>query len=110
MQSHHLLQIEDLIERFNFEKVLVAMQALDWKWVTTTPSGTVMEIPTISRMKETAERLLIRAAKDKAVCGSGGFEAEYFPECEPDSEMFRLKFILTETDTEYFVLPNKDEK
>lgn len=91
--------IEDLLETFNFEKVLIAMTALDWKWVDTT-NNSELSIPTIDRMKRACRSLLYRSITDTSV-GSGGFEARYY---EPDGEetleeTFALKFVVTQSFT-----------
>lgn len=90
MDERELL-IDDIINRFNFEKVYVAMTALDWQWITTTGEGHA--IPSITRLKGMARHLLREAIKCH-VAGSGGFVAKYQPKVDHESESFTLEFIL----------------
>ena len=92
----HEAMIDEIIDKFNFEKVHIAMTALDWKWkptVSNTPA-----VPSISRLKEMARHLLRESIKHKVV-GSGGFEAKYVPKVDNDPEYLHLKFILCEADS-----------
>lgn len=99
--EHQSELIEDLLERFNFEKVLIVMTALDWKWVNNAEQLNLkigsLSVPTIGRMKNSCRHLLYRSVKDKST-GSGGFEARYFPagEEEVEEETFRLSFVVTQ--------------
>lgn len=88
--------IDEIIDKFNFEKVHIAMTALDWKWkptVSNTPA-----VPSISRLKEMARHLLREAINHKTV-SSGGFEAKYVPKVDGDPEYFHLRFVLCEADS-----------
>lgn len=94
-------QIDTTIEKFNFHKVLVAMQALDWRWVNgydTNGTSKSKSVPTITRLKSVAEKLLSESINSKIVC-SGGLEARYYPSVDGDSEWFELRFILEESDS-----------
>jgi hypothetical protein len=89
--------IEELLRDFNFEKVLVAMTALDWKW---NNFGEPYSVPTIARMKSHCRSLLYTSVTDECV-SSGGFKAKYYP---ADSDLyveavFSLCFELEETYT-----------
>ncbi len=88
--------IEEIIEKFNFEKVLIAMTALDWQWQAT--DNNVNSVPTLARLKAMARHLLRESINEKVV-GSGGFEAKYHPKVDSDSEYFELKFILCHEDS-----------
>lgn len=88
--------IEEIIEKFNFEKVLIAMTALDWQWQATAGNG--YALPTLQRLKAMARFLLNESIKETCV-GSGGFEAKYHPKDNSDSEYFELKFILCHEDS-----------
>jgi hypothetical protein len=63
--------------RFNFHKVKMAMQAVDWYWATT-PN----RVPTIQEMEDEVYRLFersledVRTGKEEGYCGSGGFVVE----------------------------------
>ncbi len=95
--DHQSELIEDLLERFNFEKVLITMHALDWKWVNTIgePGHSV---PTINRMKNSCRTLLYRAIECKTT-GSGGFEARHYTpdDNEIEEEAFSLSFVVTQS-------------
>ena len=88
--------IDEIIDKFNFEKVHIAMTALDWKWKPTVSN--TLAVPSISRLKEMARHLLREAINHKVV-GSGGFEAKYVPKVDNDPEYLHLKFILCEADS-----------
>ena len=88
--------IDEVIDRFNFERVHITMQALDWQWCSTEGNGHT--VPTIERLKSTARHLLRESINNK-VCASGGFEARYHPKVDKDSEYFELKFILHHADS-----------
>jgi len=85
------LMIDEIIDRFNFEKVLIAMQALDWRWQSTEGNG--LAVPSLQKMKSIARHLLRESIKSKVV-STGGFEATYYPAEDKDSDFFELKFIL----------------
>ena len=94
--DHQSDLIEDLLERFNFEKVQIAMTALDWQWINSNGEGA--SVPTIERMKRSCRNLLYRSIPNETV-GTGGFEARhYVPDGdEIEEETFALKFVLTQT-------------
>lgn len=87
--------IDEVIDKFNFERVHVTMTALDWQWQTTRNDG--MELPSVARLKAMARYLLTEATTEKIV-GSGGFQAEYHLDLNKNQEYYALKFILCETD------------
>lgn len=89
-------QINDLIDAFDFQRVYIAMAALDWQWQTTEGNGHA--VPSIARMKGMARHLLRESIKNKVV-GSGGFVARYHPKVDDDPEYFSLQFMLTENDS-----------
>ena len=97
-------QIDYIMDKFNFERVHVAMTALDWTWV----EGGNHVIPSITKLKQTAKRLLQAAATEKITTGTGGFQAKYCPPERDDKlgidqdAMLVLSFVLTETDSEYY--------
>jgi hypothetical protein len=88
--------IDEVIDRFNFERVHIAMKALDWRWHSTEDNGHV--VPTIPKLKGMACHLLRESINSK-VCASGGFEARYHPKVDQDPEYFELKFILHHADS-----------
>jgi hypothetical protein len=92
----HESMIDEVIDKFNFEKVHVAMTALDWQWATTADNG--YAIPTLSRLKAMARVLLRKSVTDKQV-GSGGLVATYHPKDKDEPEYFDLKFVLHQADS-----------
>jgi len=88
--------IDKIIDKFNFERVHIAMTALDWQWSTTEGNG--YAVPTLPRLKAMA-RTLLRESIDKTEVSSGGFVATYHPKEELTSEYFYLKFVLYYADS-----------
>jgi hypothetical protein len=93
-------EIDYILETFNFERVHVAMLALDWKW------RDPLAIPTIARLKQRAKFLLDSAYKEKITIATGGLQAVYHPPIK-DSDLLidsgpilSLSFVLTETNSE----------
>ena len=85
--------IDNIMDYFDFDKVLKTMIALDWKWVKEDhKSIDDLEIPSIERIRKTAREALIRAIEIKDYTSSGGFEAE----CE-DGVLY-LRFVVEEWD------------
>jgi hypothetical protein len=75
-------QQADIMDRFNFERVLVAMHALNWTWIG--------ETVTLEKLKATAMSLLTDVQKEynqengwRSVA-TGGFEARIDPICGCD--------------------------
>lgn len=94
--DNHSAMISEVIDKFNFERVHIAMTALDWQWQTTEGNG--YAIPTLSKLKAMARRLLLESVENECV-GSGGFEARYYKKTKDDPEYFVLRFILTQSDS-----------
>jgi hypothetical protein len=88
--------IDEVIDKFKFERVLIAMTALDWQWQTTEGNGHA--VPTLVKLKAMARHLLRESINNKVV-GSGGFEARYHPKVDDEPEYFVLKFILDHADS-----------
>jgi uncharacterized protein (UPF0128 family) len=91
--------IDDVIEKFNFEKVHVVMVALDWVWQTTEGDG--LAVPSVARLKARARHLLREAINHKHVA-TGGFVARYFPKVDDEPEQFTLQFILESVDSDCY--------
>ena len=97
-------EIDYILDTFNFDRVHVAMLALDWKWSKQNiqPSA----VPTIERLKLTARHLLSVAYKEEISIASGGFLAKYHPPIKDSnllvdsSPILSLSFVLTETNSE----------
>jgi len=94
-------QIDYIMDKFNFERVHVAMTAVDWKWVDYS-NMSESSVPSIARLKEAARRLLNSAADGQITTASGGFYARYCPPEGEDEAMLVLSFVLTECDSEYY--------
>lgn len=83
--------IENILDRFNFERVHYCMKALDWKW--RQADGTI-SVPTIEELKTKAGYLLVKSIKE-TVIATGGFEATYLKDTEDNIENFSLAFLLS---------------
>ena len=103
--KHQLSLIDDVIDEFDFEKVHIAMTALDWKWaIPPTSLGDLIElqVPTLVRLKEAGREQLIHSM-ETGYCSSGGLAAEYFPaRAEEKTECGNA--IKEYAQPEYFVL------
>ena len=85
--------IDNIMDYFDFDKVLKTMIALDWKWVKEDHKSIAdLEIPSIERIRKTARKELIRAIAIKDYTSGGGFEAEY------DDGNLYLRFVVEEWD------------
>lgn len=85
--------VDNIMDYFDFDKVLKTMIALDWKWVKEDHKSIAdLEIPSIERIRKTARRLLIRAIEIKDSTSTGGFQAEY------DDGTLYLRFVVEEWD------------
>jgi hypothetical protein len=85
-------EIDYIISKFNFERVHVAMTAVDWKWAKQSLSP--KEVPSVARLKLTARNLLETAYKEKTTTSSGGFLAKYHPSIDKLDAFLSLKFVL----------------
>ena len=101
--------IDEIMDEFNFARVLTTMEALDWKWATA-KSG--YGIPDMDDLRATAERLLRGAADARLndykgthwelgiINGTGGFQATAW--CDEDKTRITaldLSFIVEHWDT-----------
>ena len=100
--------IDDIMDEFNFARVLTTMEALDWKWATA-KSG--YGIADMDELRATAERLLRGAADARLndykgthwelgiINGTGGFQATAW--CDEDKTRITaldLSFIVEHFD------------
>jgi hypothetical protein len=102
--KHQFSLIDDVIYEFDFEKVHIAMTALDWKWAippTNLGDPIELQIPTLVRLKEAA-RWQLTLSIQTGFCFSGGFKAEYFP--AKAGETTECGAIKEYAQPEYFVL------
>tara|TARA_R110002126_G_scaffold19202_4_gene72288 strand:- start:3011 stop:3319 length:309 start_codon:yes stop_codon:yes gene_type:complete len=93
-------EIDYILDTFNFDRVHVAMTAVDWRW------RDPQAVPTIARLKQRAKFLLDAAYKEQITIGTGGFQAKYHPPIK-DSDLLvdsgpilSLSFVLTESNSE----------
>ena len=85
--------IDNIMDYFEFDKVLKTMIALNWKWVKEDHKSLKdLEIPSIERIRKTARKALMRAIEIKDYTSGGGFEAEY------DDGNLYLRFVVEEWD------------
>ena len=93
-------EIDYILDTFNFERVHVAMLALDWKW------RDPLAVPTIARLKQRAKFLLDSAYKEQITIATGGLQAVYHPPIKDldllidSGPILSLSFVLTETNSE----------
>ena len=100
--------IKDIMDEFDFDRVKLTMDALNWKWYSSNYS-----IPTINELKIQAERLLRGAAESRLgefkdtyhevpiINATGGFEARAW--CDKDKTKIttmQLDFVVTSWDSE----------
>ena len=79
--------IDDIINEetgIDFERIHIAMKALNWAWGT---SQGGYEIPTVDELKREARRLLEDAWVRKSTISTGGFIAEYHKYDDGDVEL-----------------------
>lgn len=88
--------MDQVIDAFNFERVHLAMTAIDWQWQTTRNNG--LEVPSIPTLKARARYLLTEATKEEVI-SSGGLTAKYHHSDNKDQSYYTLQFILCETDS-----------
>ena len=94
-------QIDYIMDNFNFERVHVAMTALDWTWVDYLDMAK-LSVPTVPMLRKAARRLLTSAADGQITTASGGFQAKYWPPEGEDEAMLVLSFVLAECNSEYY--------
>lgn len=91
--------IQEIIDNFDWVKVVETMSALNWKW-----AGQA-SVPNIHQLQVTAESLLASAAlavikntkkKASVVIGTGGFEAQAQKFKDSDKIYLSLKFIVSD--------------
>ena len=102
--------LEHCIENFDFLKVRMVMEFLDWKWahLGATPNTTQMK-DWIRQLSSSALKQMKENPKQKkSVYGSGGFEVvltRTYEGCEPDN--IEIKFILESWDQQALEEPLK---
>lgn len=66
-------KVLEIVNNFKFDRCLLMMQAVDWKWAI----GSELRTPTIDEMKDKCFGLLLEADRKQTVTATGGFEARY---------------------------------
>jgi hypothetical protein len=90
MTSKQHEAIAEIMDAFNFDKVRMVMDKLDWEW-----AG--VGIPDNYEIRSRARKMLTEAIEKQTRVDTGGFIAEYHPE---DGGCIRLSFELESWDTE----------
>lgn len=87
--------LDDIFDNFDFEKVKVVMDALDWKWAYAKGENGV---PTLDEIKAEAARLMWDCANmDTDALGTGGFRVEK-DFTDPNNPWMRLSFEVIDWD------------
>jgi hypothetical protein len=90
-----LESIEDILDRFDFQRVQKAMEALDWHWVDAEEG-----LPSIAELRRQARGLLedVYRYQDSPsiTIGCGGFEATRSMEVGSLTKYLSLKFVVEE--------------
>jgi hypothetical protein len=89
MKEKHQEAIDEIMDWFDFERVVKVMEFLNWKWITAEEG-----VPSIGEIKKTARRLLKEAIKKKTSIATGGFKVTYLPK----EDFLHLEFVISEFD------------
>ena len=96
MTNKHESMIDKVIDDFKFERVFIAMTALDWQWPTTEGNG--QAVPTLTKIKAMAREMLKDSIEHKDMY-FGGFKAIYRNSPDHKVEYFALTFSLDYADS-----------
>ena len=97
--------IENILDRFEFEKVYAVMRFLGWKWV----QNDGMDYPSVKQMRARAKYLLNKAYDESMnndedeTISTGGFEASYIRKgfgAAQSEGIFILRFVIETKDNE----------
>ena len=87
--------IENILDEFDFARVQVTMEALDWTWVTADD-----DFPSLGELRRKARELLeevyYKEASPFFMVSTGGFEALRTMETGDLTKYLSLKFVVTE--------------
>jgi hypothetical protein len=95
--------IENIINNFDFDRCLKVMEFLNWEWWC--PNDSILKIPNMDELKESAKGKLHRAIEGckelkkgeySYNVSSGGFKASAFKNRYGHINFLTLEFILTE--------------
>jgi hypothetical protein len=98
-------KIDEIMDEFNFNKVHLVMEHLEWKWFTTADGG----VPSVGDIRREARRLLSSLALQPAKSGpwrhstaTGGLSATRWGDTDEYGpwENFSLEFVLEDWRTE----------
>lgn len=92
--------IEDILDRFDFEQVKKAMDALDWKyWDSAGKTVTIYELR--KKARDLLNSADAQTPSEYWFVSSGGFEVERRMYPKDTKKYFYLKFVVTEWDNEH---------
>jgi hypothetical protein len=77
--------IADIMDAFDFDKVRMVMDKLDWEWAD-------IGIPDNYTIRSRAREIITEAIEKKTRIDTGGFVAQYLPEYSDGEEWVRLSF------------------
>lgn len=109
MNKKIILVLDEIMDEFDFEKVKIVMDKLDWEWAflkRLDPKDGFKEkigsyVPTLDEIKQTAANLLWKLANDpnpeNVIYATGGFRAER-DFSDPENPWMRLSFEVTDWD------------
>ena len=86
-------EISEIMDNFDFDRVLNVMRYLDWNWG--------MKVPTMEEIKETAFRLLVHAYTNPPddngfrSISTGGFCATSYISADTNRVELELEFVLS---------------
>ena len=90
-----LEEVEDILDEFDFNRVRVAMEALDWQWFNAADG-----LPSLGELRKQARSLLETVYNKETspffMSGCGGFEATRVMEPNDLSKYLSLKFVVSE--------------
>jgi hypothetical protein len=90
MTEQELVAVNNIMDWFDFTKVLRVMKILRWKWV-----DAIDDIPSEGEIREFARGLLIRSVEERISIGSGGFQVTNVH----NNSFLKLEFIVSEWET-----------
>ena len=89
--------IEYCIDNFDFERVHIVMEFLDWGWVTDSLED--IKVPSLTRLITAAQKSLMSVCADKLhAVGHGGFVARRYAEGD---ELIRLELVFELTNWDW---------
>lgn len=95
LNTDQYLQIMDILDEFDFNKVHKVMTFLKWEWID-------QGVPEIEDLRKSARRLLFKLLDDPNITrlATGGFQVRRVKYGDYDNETISLEFILTNIEKE----------